>query len=239
MSANTPADRLMQSIRVRAPGATVEVITLELFNAIDEFFRRTMAWRVVNPITLLADTLEYDLAVPGGSTIVRFIKVTHNGLPIAPTSSTGGSTTSSLGTLIPELTFPDFDAEFAPVEIDIAGGLFTYAVYRPDFITITVPPTADQRQFPLVTTLALSVSNQCLDVDAGDWQIPDWMYEMFFQDWLDGALLKLCSMPAKPWTNKDLVLYHGKRWRTALAFRKQEANRGFTYNTPAWRFARW
>lgn len=237
MSANTPADRLLQSIKVRAPGATDQVVTLELFNAIDEFLRRTMAWREVFPITL-TENLQYDLGVPAGSTIVRVISVLHNGIPIAAVSA-GGTSQSSLGTLLPELTFPDGDASFLPVQTDMVGGIFSYAIYQPEFITVTTPPSESQQQFPLVVTLALSISSDSLELDAGDWQLPDWMYEMFFQDWLDGALLKLCSMQAKPWGNKDMVIYHGKRWRSAMATRKQEANRGFVYGQPGWRFRRW
>lgn len=238
MSTLTPADRLMQSIRVRVTGATDAIITLELFNAIDEFLKRTMAWRETNDITLVGDTLEYDMGVPAGAEVVRIIKVTHNGLPVSVTGA-GGITSSSLGTLLPEMTFPDGDAEFLPVETDLAGGVFTYAVYRPDFITVSTPPDAEQQKFPLQVVIALTIAADSLELDAGDWQLPDWTYQSYFQDWLDGALFKLFSMANKPWSSKDLMLYHGKRWRAAMSFRMQEANRGFTYGVPGWRFRKW
>lgn len=232
-----PADRILQSAKSRVPGVTDPTATLELFNAIDEFLRYTMAWREESPIVLHAG-LEYDLPVPAGASLVRIIKVTHNGIPVAAAGSSG-ITQSSIGVLNPDLTFVDGDVEFAPFEADIVGGLFTYAVYRPDFITITSPPTADQMQHPLVVVVALSVSDQCLEIDANDWQLPDWMWDMFFTNWFDGLCSKLFSMPAKPWSNEKLAVYHGKRWRNAMAFRKQEANRGFVYGSPGWRFRKW
>lgn len=238
MSTLTPADRLLQSIRVRASGATTEMITLELFNAIDEFLKHTMAWRETNDITLDGNNLEYDMGVPAGAAVVRIVQVTHNGLPVGVTGS-GGVVSLGTGILVPELTFPDGDSQFMPTQTDLAGGVFTYAVYRPDIVTISTPADAEKQKFPLQVVIALTISEDSLALDAGDWQLPDWMYTSYFQDWLDGALFKLFSMPNKPWSSKDLMLYHGKRWRSALSFRKQEANRGFTYGVPGWRFRRW
>lgn len=239
MSANLPIDRLLQTLRVHAPGVTDALLQLEIFNTLDEFFIRTSAWREFSDVDLQLNTLEYDLDVPAGARIVRIMQVQHNGIPV-PSAQSDGITSSSLGTLLPELTFPDGDAEFAFSESDIIGtsGPFTYAIFRPDYISITVPPSPDQLNFPLKVVMALSISKDNLELDAGDWQLPDWMYDMYFQDWLDGVLAKLYAMPAKPWSNKELTILHGKKFRAAMGQRKQEANRGFTYGQPGWRFPR-
>ena len=232
-----PIDRILQTLKVDVPGATDAVISLHLFNAIDEFLRRTSAWKYEQDIDLLEGIDDYALALPLDSTIVRVMGVMHNSVPVANAQSTA-AVISSLGRLTPEQTFPDGDASFAPVEHDIGtGNLFTYAIYRPDYMTVTgVDKNAAQHPISLIA--ALSVSKGCLEKDCGDWQLEQWMYDMYFQDWLDGAKTRLFGMPAKPWTNKELMIYHGKRFRVAMGYRKQEAIRGFTYDTPVWRFPR-
>lgn len=225
----SPIDRLMQTLKVHVPGVTDAMLQLEVFNVMDEFFRRTSAWRYVNEITLLADTLEYDFAVPPDAVVVRAMNVSHNGTGVPQAASPGGVSMSSLGRIEPEMTFPDGDATFDPDASDLSGGIFSYAIYRPDYITVTKAPDVEQQKYPLVLTLALSLSKGCLECDCGDWQLEEWMYDMFFQDWYDGALGRLYAMPAKPWASPVQAQYHLKRFRNKMAFRKQEANRGFAY----------
>jgi hypothetical protein len=139
------------------------------------------------------------------------------------------------------MVFPDGDSSFLPQQTDLdqTSGLFSYAIYRPDYIQTTVEPDAEAIKYPLNICLALTVSKGCLECDCGDWPLEEWMFDMFFQDWLDGGLARLQGMTAKPWTNVTMAAYHGKRFRSAMAFRKQEALLGFNFNTPGWRFPRW
>ena len=216
------------------PGVTDALLQLEIFNVLDEFFRRTSTWRYMNDIDLLADTMEYDLAVPVDAVVVRALQVGHNGMPLPAAGSTGGGATmSSLGRIAPELTFPDGDASFDPDISDLSSGVFSYAIYRPDYISVTSPPDAEQRKYPLEIVLALSLARGCLECDCGDWALEEWMYDMFFQDWLDGVLGRLYAMPAKPWAAPQQAVYHSKRFRNRMALRKQEANRGYSYGRAA------
>lgn len=232
-SSCSPTDRLLQTLRVHVPGATDPVLELELFNTIDHFFRRTSAWRYVNDVTLLEDTMEYDLAVPADATMVRVMSVGHNGVPVPAAGSTGGITMVSTGVIAPDQVFPDGDAAFGPDASDLAAGVFSYAIYRPDYITLTTPPDVEQQKYPLNIVLALSIARTCLESDCGDWQLEDWMYDMFFEDWLDGTLGRLYAMPAKPWAAPQQAVYHSKRFRNKMAYRKQEAARGFVYGRAA------
>lgn len=232
-----PTDQLLQTIKVVVPGVTDAAASLQLWNVIDEFLRRTSAWKFEEEVPLDVGTTDYPLALPADSVVVRSMGISHNGVPVASAASTGVAS-SSLGQLRPEQTFPDGDASFAPVEIDLAPtDLFTYAIYRPDWLTVT---GVDEQivQYPIKLRLALSIAKTCLECECGDWQLPEWMFSMYFQDFLDGTMSRLFGMPAKPWTNKELMIYHGKRFRVALGSRKQEAARGFTYDTPTWRFPR-
>jgi hypothetical protein len=235
-----PTDRLMQTLRVEAPGAPDSAIELALFNTMDEFFRRTQAWQHPQDIMLSEGQPEYPFTLPSGATVVRAISVTHQGVnvmssPVAGTS--GGQTRFSLGALLPDEVFPDGDAMFAPAIRSPDSNIFTYAIYRPEYLTVTGSPDEEARKHPLQVWLALSVARSCLDCgDCSEWLSEDWMYDMFFQDWLDGTLSRLMATPAKPWTNKEMMIYHGKRFRVAMAQRKQESMRGFNWDKPMWRF---
>jgi hypothetical protein len=237
MTTCVPSDRIMQTLRVHVPGATDKLIELELFNTIDEFLRRTTAWRYTTDVDLEEDKIEYGFAIPPDSQVVRAISVTHQGTAV-PSSTQGGITQLALGRLEPELSFPDGDARFTPRSSDLVGQIFSYAIYRPEYISVSKPPDVEMRKYPLSIILALTISQGCLECDCGDWALEEWMYDTFFQDWLDGSLSRLYGMPSKPWTSNTHAVHHGKKFRNSMAFRKQEANRGFGYGIPGWRFPR-
>jgi hypothetical protein len=232
-----PTDRLLQTLRTRVAGATDDMLKLDLFNTMDEFFRRTSAWKYEIAIELKEDTYEYDLETPASATFVRVMSASHNGIPVPNTQS--GVVQSSVGVLVPELTFPDGDALFQEFSSDEApDGTFTWALYRPSYISFTGVPGADGRKYPFIMVIALSLAKGCLEEDCDNWEIPDWMYDMYFDAFLDGALGRLYSMPAKPWTNPQMALFHGRKFRSAMGYRKQEIRRGFAYNIQTWRFPR-
>jgi len=232
-----PTDRLLQTLRVMIPGAGDDMLNLQIFNTIDVFLRRTNAWKIENDIILNGDELEYDLGVPGDAAIVRVMSAEHRNIPIANTQS--GVVQSSFGTLVPELTFPDGDAIFDPVSMgETAPGIFTWAIYRPNYISFTGVPDEEGRKFPFKLVISLSLAKHCLEVECSEWDVPEWMYDTYFDDWKTGVLSELYGMPAKPWSNPALGMFHGKKFRSQMGFRKQEVARGFAYNVPRWRFPR-
>jgi hypothetical protein len=234
-----PTDRLLQTLRVHVPGATDDLLSLELFNVMDEFFRRTNAWRHDTDIQLQLGINEYNFAVPIGSEMVRVLGVMHNAVPV-PSRSALETTYRSVGAIDSEMVFADGDALYGPDLANIdAGNVFSWAVYRPDYLTVSVPGE-EALAYPLKVALVLSISRDCLEEECGSWEIPEWMWPMFFTDWLDGTLARLYGMPAKPWSNPQIGVYHGRRFRNHLAYRKQESNHGFIYNPPPspWRFPR-
>jgi len=238
MNACVPTDRLMQTLRVHVPGATDALIELELFNVMDEFFRRTSAWRSRQEIELHEEEYEYAFALPANAVVVRLMGILHQQVPV-PALVTTGAIEGAVGKLIPDRRFADGDALLNPDQSDLEGGLFSYAIYRPNYITLTRLPDGEARKYPLEVILALSVGRGCLECSCGDWDIEDWMWDMFFQDWLDGTLSRLYMMPSKPWTSPTLSVHHGKRFRNQMAFRKQESLRGYNFAQPIWRFPRW
>lgn len=240
-TACAPTDRLMQTLTVEVPGAPEAIIQLQLFNVIDEFLRRTNTWRYAVDITVEPGVYEYPLALPADAQLVRMLGVTRNGTPVPTTPAAGGGGTASvsqLGVLVPEQTFSDGDASFAPAESDLLAGVFTYAVYRPEYITITGPRDAEASKYPFSSVMALTIAKSCLECDCGDWGLEEWMYDMFFDAWLDGTAGRLMGMMSKPWTNTTISAYHHKRFRNAMAFHMQAARRGYVFERQTWRYPR-
>lgn len=231
-----PTDRLLQTLRVSVPGATDDMLKISIFNTMDEFLRRTSAWKYKEDVQLLADTYEYDLAAPSTAALVRVMEATHNDVPVM--NSAEGVVQSSFGILVPELQFPDGDVLFSPFQTDtVPPGIFTFAIFQPNYISFTGLPGADGLQFPFKIVMALSVSKECLECeDYDEWGVPEWMWDMYFQDWLNGTMANLFALPAKPWTNTAQALFYGRRFRSNMAYRKQEIARGFAYNVNRGRF---
>lgn len=241
MNACAPTDRLLQSVKLHAPGVTDPMLQIEAFNVLDEFFRRTSAWQLKIPLELVEGQTEYAFPTPINSEVVRVMGVAHNDIPVPSAGSQGALVQSSLGVVESEFQFPDGDARVLPDLSDVTepSGLFTWAIYRPDYISITAAPDEEQRKWPLLVNMALTVGKTCLEDDCNEWDVPDWMWSTYFQDWYDGILGRLYMMPAKPWANPQQGTYHAKRFRNAMAHRKQEAVRGFVWAQPGpWRFPR-
>ena len=203
------------------------MLDLELYNVMDEFFRRTNAWRYGQDIEL-TEELDYPLAVPAGATIVRALGVTHKGFPLTPASTGGGGTditVGGVGAITPEEIFPDGDAVYLPdlTDLVVDTGIFSYAIYRPDYITITGTPDVEARKYPLRLLAALTLGGKCIEKDCGDWPVPDWAWDHYFRAWYDGVLYTLYGMPNKPWSNAQLATTHARRYRNREAFHKQEA----------------
>ena len=220
MSSCVPTDRLLQSVKLHVPGVTDPMLQIEAFNVLDEFFRRTSAWQLEIPIELVEDQTEYAFPTPINSEVVRVIQVMHNQLPVPSSGSQGGIVQSSLGVVNSETTFPDGDSLFLPdlSDMNAPSGTFTWAIYRPDYLSTSTPPDVEQRKYPLVITLALTVGKSCLEEDCSDWDVPEWMWATYFQDWYDGMLGRLYGMPAKPWAAEKQALFHHKRFRNAMAY---------------------
>ena len=102
-------------------------------------------------------------------------------------------------------------------------GIFSYAIYRPDYITITGTPDVEARKYPLRLLAALTLGGKCIEKDCGDWPVPDWAWDHYFRAWYDGVLYTLYGMPNKPWSNAQLATTHARRYRNREAFHKQEA----------------
>jgi hypothetical protein len=62
------------------------------------------------------------------------------------------------------------------------------------------------------------------------------MWDKFHDYWNDGMMHRMMRQKAKPYSDTQLAMYYGRRFRNAMAFARQEANRGMIFNAPHWRF---
>jgi hypothetical protein len=234
-----PTDRIMQTLRTNIPGATDPMIELQLFNTVDEFLRRTSTWQVEVPIALQEGITDYALPLPVHSTLVRVLWVLHRDLPVPATGQSGTTIVqTSIGHLVADQMLESGNLSEFDYDLRVATPpSLAYSIFRPDVVTITIEPSADALLFPMMVMGALTVTKDCLEDDCSAWSIPDWMWDTYFHEFLDGTQSKLFGMASKPWTSPTLAAYHAKKFRNRMGFRKQEAPRGFIWGQPGpWRF---
>lgn len=70
-------------------------------------------------------------------------------------------------------------------------------------------------------------------------QVPNRVYEMFFDEILDGVKGKLFSMTSKPWSDRQMGAFHNKRFSVGIARARTAMRKGYSSAEPPWRFPRW
>lgn len=232
-------DRLLATVRLNVPGVTQQALSLELFNTIDEFFRQSSAWRFETTIGLVEGDVQYPIFPPSGSDLVQVMGAEYKGSPVPPIGNDGqGSVVRQRGRIVgfPEV---DGDATFVPNVVNAPGGVFSYSIFFPSYITLDVPPSSEAAQYPFHLLLALTLNYQVLEDEPNTWPLEEWMFSTFHEAWVSGTLGRLMGSIAKPYTNPAMAAYHGKRFRKFMARAKQTAARGYVFNKPNWRFPAW
>lgn len=70
-------------------------------------------------------------------------------------------------------------------------------------------------------------------------QVPDRVFEMFFDEILDGIKGKMYAMPSKPWTDRQLAGVHTKKFSAGIARARTAMRTGYSSAEPAMRFPSW
>lgn len=68
-------NRLVDNLRVNLPGATDAAIRLELFNALNDFFQGSNAWREDIPLQVTSGVTSYDITPTGPAKVVQLMGV--------------------------------------------------------------------------------------------------------------------------------------------------------------------
>jgi hypothetical protein len=231
-------DRLMAALRTQIPGVTDDLLQLNLFNVIDRHLRKTNAWRYISQVAIERGVKDYPIFPPAGTSMVRVLEAEHGGRPVA--QATGGTTTSGQrGRLIADETWEDQDAGYyADEQHDNESGIFQYAIFYPNYVSLTIPPSEQASEAPMNLVMAITLAQGCMDEDCGEWTLEPWMWDRYHDDWLNGMLGAMFGMHAKPWSNPQRAMFHEKRFYSLMSFARQEAHRGFVFDRPMWRFPR-
>jgi hypothetical protein len=65
---------------------------------------------------------------------------------------------------------------------------------------------------------------------------PMWVLNKYQNDIVDGVLGRMMAQPAKPYSNSQLAVLHARKFSSAIAFARQEANRRNVYRGQRWAF---
>ena len=67
-------------------------------------------------------------------------------------------------------------------------------------------------------------------------QMPAWIAEAYHDQLTSGLLSRVLLHPNKPYSNKDLAGYHGRRFNEGMALAKKDALQGYRHGGQAWTF---
>jgi hypothetical protein len=229
-------DRLLNNLRIRLPGATDGAIRNEMWNALNELCREAGIWREVVEIQLNEGTTQYPITAPAGAEVVHILDVRHNGLPVISSADGSSSPVITMRGRIEADTAVDDTFSY---DADAQGGSGTgqYAIYEPQYITITNPPDSDTVVYPLLVVVTLAPVLDVLDQDFEVWA-PDWVWSKYHSALLDGCLGMMMSQLAKPYSSERMAIYHLKRFINHKALAKPEAEKNGRPRSQAWRFPR-
>jgi hypothetical protein len=187
---NTDILRLMDAARVRLPGARDNIIQLELFAAINQFFQDSNAWREDIDFTVSPGVTEYEIIATSPSSINRLMGVVNEyGTQIVASMREPGV-----------LQLWRIPSETATYTAQVA---------------LTINNPTDREGFP---------------------EYPSWFLNKYGNDLLDGLLARMMSQLAKPYSQPQLALMHGRNFKQAISQAKTEANHSNTYRAQNWQF---
>lgn len=111
-------------------------------------------------------------------------------------------------------------------EIDVAA-----TMELPGELVLKLEPSATET---LTATVALTVNDP---VNRENYpEFPAWILDKYWLGFVDGILSRMMSMPAKPYSNTQLAIFHGRKFAGLKATAKSEVLHKNLHNGQAWRF---
>ncbi len=101
-----------------------------------------------------------------------------------------------------------------------------------DQVVVTPVPTEAAVGSKLYLEASIKPKNNC-------GQVPDRVFEMFFDEILDGIKGRLYSMPSKPWSDRQMGLMHTRKFRSGIARARTAERTGYSSADTAWRYPGW
>ena len=101
-----------------------------------------------------------------------------------------------------------------------------------DQVVLTPVPTEAAVGSKLYLQASIKPKTNCV-------QIPDRVFEMFFDEILDGIKGRLYSMPSKPWSDRQMGLVHTRKFRSGIARARTAGRTGYSTAQPVMQFPNW
>lgn len=114
---------------------------------------------------------------------------------------------------------------------EIRGIQIKASMQIPGELVLYTQPNTDERYR---VTVALTVADPTQR--DGYVTFPKWVLDKYRTVLLDGLLGKMMSQPAKPFTDKQLSVYHLRRFKSGISEARVEGQRNNVYRSQAWRF---
>lgn len=187
----------LKDLLPRTPGASRAVATREFRLAAREFFAQSRTWREsLTPVNVVTDQAEYT-PVPSDTVNSELLAVESAEFNGAPLNKLPGRP--------PGLT---------------ATGQSPYGWYSPEPGAFALWPTPTQDvtsglRFHVSLIPTLTAEN-----------LPDWVYQRYYDALFDGTLGRLYAHPAKAYSNLTGAEYHLRRFRTAIQQAAGDAKQG-------------
>lgn len=206
-----PLDPWKNTILARLPHVLDSVVEVELENTLAEFSKETLVWQeTIGPETLLANANTIYLNPYEDDKIILFVEDVY--YKDQPLTKA-----SSLGKYYNKTTGSLPDRFFSP----------SPSVVR----LIPTPTTAPAEGFYFKAFF--------MPRDASVY-LPDFFFNVYFEPILDGALARLFSHTAKPYSNTQMAMFHARRFRAGITSAKIVAKSGNVVGgEPSWGFPNW
>lgn len=121
--------------------------------------------------------------------------------------------------------------ELSHLSLDTTG-----AVYEaPGQLLLPIPPNAQDASRPLYANVTLAPAGDNTDVE--NW-LPVDMWTAHHGLLLEGTLARMMSQIAKPYSHPQMAVYHGKRFRNAMALVRATQASGGVNGAPTWSYPR-
>lgn len=189
------AEDFLAEVQSAAPGCPEPVILTRIAEAAREFCEKAPVWTEELPlIDVVATTHTYVLTPTVTNAKVHDILVVeYDGRGIGPTTEQ-------------EL------ADFLPRWRSLSGGIIAYLAPARGSVRLVRTPDTD-----LASGLFVEVSVKPGRNSTGDNQLPNVLFDDWYDAIVSGAISRVCSMPGRTWTNPGLADVHGRQFDDKVA----------------------
>lgn len=203
---------LYNALRIELPGIPEPVLVDGVRKAVQEFFKKSEAWRYTVPgllnwtTALTFPALAAGTEIPTGTRVTRVdeVKYANDGISLKP---------------IPFKTRQQLDGDYPDWEVKTGNSPLRWTNdndYAPRII-----PIADAD-----VNGSLKVRAIIAPIDALT-DLPDFLYYEFEDDFKNGALARLMKIPGKDWTNLTAAAAYASLFKAGVIKANSRANAEF------------